>query len=83
MYYQEYYQKIHIHKSNNKFKNNKDIIIIQTIQEKVCHNFLNNKNNQKLIIVLVVRKMNIILIILQLIIKNLDLIKLMQKDFHN
>ena len=77
MYYQEYYQKIHIHKSNNKFKNNKDIIIIQTIQEKVCHNFLNNKNNQKLIIVLVVRKMNIILIILQLIIKNLDLIKLM------
>ena len=77
MYYLEYYQKIHIHKSNNKFKNNKDIIIIQTMQEKECHNFLINKNNQKLIIVLVVRKMNIILIILQLIIKNLDLIKLM------
>ena len=48
------------------------------MQEKECHNFLINKNNQKkLIIVLVVRKMNILLIILQLIIKNLDLYNLM------
>jgi len=47
------------------------------MQKKVCHNFLINKNNQKLIKVLVVRKMNILLIILQLIIKNLDLYNLM------